>query len=65
MLEVPGRTFLYEGDLLEIDPTENTSLKTVHVYLFTDGFMITNRNSNRYKFVYNIKTDNGNIIKTF
>lgn len=48
LLEVPGRTFLYEGDLLEIDPIENTAIKTVHVYLFTDGFMITNRNPNRY-----------------
>ncbi|CAH1105110.1 unnamed protein product [Psylliodes chrysocephalus] len=60
LLEVPGRTFLYEGDLLEIDPTENTSLKTVHVYLFTDGFMITNRNSNSrglMKYVYEIMYD--------
>ncbi|KAJ8935083.1 hypothetical protein NQ314_013028 [Rhamnusium bicolor] len=52
--------FLYEGDLLEIDPTENTSLKTVHVYLFTDGFMITTRNSNSrglMKYVYEILYD--------
>ncbi|CAG9814127.1 unnamed protein product [Phaedon cochleariae] len=60
LLEVPGRTFLYEGDLLEIDPTENTALKTVHVYLFTDGFMITNRNSNSrslMKYIYEIMYD--------
>ncbi|KAJ8916246.1 hypothetical protein NQ315_016386 [Exocentrus adspersus] len=60
LLEVPGRTFLYEGDLLEIDPTENTALKTVHVYLFTDGFMITARNSNSrglMKYVYEIMYD--------
>uniref|UniRef100_A0A6P7GEP0 Exocyst complex component 8-like n=1 Tax=Diabrotica virgifera virgifera TaxID=50390 RepID=A0A6P7GEP0_DIAVI len=60
LLEVPGRKFLYEGDLLEIDPTENTSLKTVHVYLFTDGFMITNRNSNSrglMKYIYEIMYD--------
>lgn len=50
LLEQSERTLLYEGDLLEIDPTENTALKTVHVYLFTDGFMIANRNSNRYNF---------------
>lgn len=55
VVEVPGRTFLYEGDLLEIDATENTALKFVHVYLFNDSLMITNRNSNsrglmRYAF---------------
>ncbi|XP_018562650.1 exocyst complex component 8 [Anoplophora glabripennis] len=60
LLEVPGRTFLYEGDLLEIDPTENTALKTVHVYLFTDGFMITTRNPNSrglMKYVYEVMYD--------
>ncbi|KAG5870032.1 hypothetical protein JTB14_026613 [Gonioctena quinquepunctata] len=60
LLEVPGRIFLYEGDLLEIDPTENTALKSVHVYLFTDGFMITNRNSDSrglMKYVYEIMYD--------
>nr|XP_023022434.1 exocyst complex component 8 [Leptinotarsa decemlineata] len=60
LLEVPGRIFLYEGDLLEIDPTENTALKSVHVYLFTDGFMITNRNSNSrglMKYIYEIIYD--------
>lgn len=45
-MDVPGRHYLHEGDLLEIDPTENTVIKTVHVYLFTDCFMITNRNTN-------------------
>ncbi|XP_030749677.1 exocyst complex component 8 [Sitophilus oryzae] len=55
LLEVPGRTLLFEGDLLEIDPTESTALKFVHVYLFNDGLMITIRNSNsrgimRYAF---------------
>ncbi|KAJ8958912.1 hypothetical protein NQ318_019681 [Aromia moschata] len=49
-----------QGDLLEIDPTENTSLKTVHVYLFTDGCMITTRNTNNrglMKYVYEIMYD--------
>nr|CAI5822840.1 unnamed protein product [Callosobruchus analis] len=46
LLEIPGRHLIFEGDLLEIDPVENTALKTVHVYLFNDGVMITNRNSN-------------------
>ncbi|KAF7270056.1 exocyst complex component Exo84 [Rhynchophorus ferrugineus] len=46
IVEVPGRILLFEGDLLEIDPTESTALKFVHVYLFNDGLMITNRNSN-------------------
>ncbi|CAG9859377.1 unnamed protein product [Phyllotreta striolata] len=55
LLKVPGRIFLYEGDLLEIEPTENTALKIVHVYLFTDSFMITTRNSNSrglMKYIY-------------
>ncbi|CAH1988918.1 unnamed protein product [Acanthoscelides obtectus] len=46
ILEVPGRHLIFEGDLLEIDPVENTALKTVHIYLFNDGVMVTNRNSN-------------------
>lgn len=60
LLEVHGRKLLFEGDLLEIDPTENTSLKTVHVYLFTDSFMITNRNSNSrglMKYIFEIMYD--------
>ncbi|XP_060528320.1 exocyst complex component 8 [Cylas formicarius] len=45
ILDVPARTYLFEGDLLEIDPTENTALKFVHVYLFNDGLMVTTRNT--------------------
>ncbi|CAH0556750.1 unnamed protein product [Brassicogethes aeneus] len=55
VLDIPGRTFLHEGDLLELDSLENKPIKPVHVYLFNDGFMITSRNSNsrglmKYKF---------------
>ncbi|XP_050306757.1 exocyst complex component 8 [Anthonomus grandis grandis] len=55
VIEAPGRVFIFEGDLLEIDSTENTAIKFVHVYLFNDTLMITNRNSNsrglmRYAF---------------
>lgn len=55
IVEVPERIFIFEGDLLEIDATENTAIKFVHVYLFNDSLMITNRNSNsrglmRYAF---------------
>lgn len=42
---MPGRTYLYEGDLLEVDPVDNNTIKTVHAYLFTDGFMTTCRNT--------------------
>lgn len=53
-MDVPGRTLLHEGDLLELDPVENTVLKTVRGYLFSDGVMIASRNSNKYllDFVY-------------
>ncbi|XP_066141876.1 exocyst complex component 8 [Euwallacea fornicatus] len=55
VVEAPGRTLISEGDLLEIDATENTALKFVHMYLFNDSLMVTNRNSNarglmRYAF---------------
>ncbi|CAH1133128.1 unnamed protein product [Ceutorhynchus assimilis] len=55
VVEAPDRFLLFEGDLLEIDATENTAIKFVHVYLFNDSLMLTNRNSNsrglmRYAF---------------
>lgn len=55
VVEAPDRTLIFEGDLLEIDATENTALKFVHMYLFNDSLMVTNRNSNsrglmRYAF---------------
>ncbi|ENN75228.1 exocyst complex component 8 [Dendroctonus ponderosae] len=55
IVEANDRVFIFEGDLLEIDATENTAIKFVHMYLFNDGLMVTNRNSNsrglmRYAF---------------
>lgn len=49
---MPGRILLHEGDLLELDPVENTVLKTVHGYLFSDGMMIASRNTNRYSLSF-------------
>ncbi|CAD0204398.1 unnamed protein product [Chrysodeixis includens] len=55
LLDVPDRTLLHEGDLLEIDAEENTALQRMHVYLFNDCLMLTSwisnrRGPNRYKF---------------
>ncbi|CAK1590326.1 unnamed protein product [Parnassius mnemosyne] len=55
LLDVPDRTLLHEGDLLEIDAEENTALQRMHVYLFNDSLMLTSWISNRrgpmrYKF---------------
>lgn len=47
VLDVPGRSVLHEGDLLELDPTESNALKRVHGYLFTDGLMLAEWNPNR------------------
>ncbi|KAL1491069.1 hypothetical protein ABEB36_011722 [Hypothenemus hampei] len=79
IVEVEGRTFIHEGDLLEIDATENMALKFVHVYLFSDSLMITNRNSNprsltrfTYESIYELSSlavvnvrDMGNIKHAF
>lgn len=46
VLEVPGRVYLYEGSLLELDPVENTVIKFVQAFLFSDGLMIAKKNSN-------------------
>ncbi|CAH0696772.1 unnamed protein product [Spodoptera exigua] len=55
LLDVPDRTVLHEGDLLEIDAEENTAIQRMHVYLFNDCLMLTSwisnrRGPNRYKF---------------
>ncbi|KAI5642547.1 vps51/Vps67 domain-containing protein [Phthorimaea operculella] len=55
LLDVPERTLLHEGDLLEIDAEENTALQRMHVYLFNDCLMLTSwianrRGPMRYKF---------------
>ncbi|XP_041971932.1 exocyst complex component 8 [Aricia agestis] len=56
LLDVPDRHLLHEGDLLELDPEENTPIQPrMHVYLFNDCLMLTSWVSNRrgpmrYKF---------------
>lgn len=47
LLEVPGRTLLFDDDLLEIDPVENSPIQRVHGYLLSDGFMLATWLSNR------------------
>lgn len=47
LLEVPGRSLLYDDDLLEIDPVENGPIQRVHGYLLSDGFMLATWLSNR------------------
>jgi hypothetical protein len=64
LLAVPGRIYLYEGDLLEVDPVDNNTIKTVHAYLFTDGFMTTYRNTNSrglMKYIYEIMYELGSL----
>ncbi|KAJ3653241.1 hypothetical protein Zmor_012503 [Zophobas morio] len=64
LLEVPGRTYLHEGDLLEVDPVDNNTIKTVHAYLFTDGFMTTYRNTNNrglMKYVFEVMYELGSL----
>lgn len=63
-MEVPGRTYLHEGDLLEVDPLDNHIIKTVHAYLFTDGFMTTCRNHNSrglMKYVFEVMYELGSL----
>lgn len=55
LLETPGRAILHEGDVLELDPVENTALQRVHAYLLSDGLMLATwipnrRGPVRYKF---------------
>lgn len=40
LAEEPGRIFLHEGPLLELDPLEGTPLKRIHAFLFNDILMI-------------------------
>lgn len=56
LLDVPNRTLIHEGDILEIDPDENTALQRMHAYLFNDCLMLTcwitnRRGPSRYKFL--------------
>ncbi|XP_044743188.1 exocyst complex component 8 [Chrysoperla carnea] len=55
LLEPSSRSLTHEGDLLELDPVENTALQRCHAYLFNDCFMLTTwipnrRGPMRYKF---------------
>ncbi|RZB39025.1 exocyst complex component 8, partial [Asbolus verrucosus] len=64
LLEVPGRTYLYEGDLLEVDPVDNNTIKMIHAYLFTDGFMTTYRNTNSrglMKYIFEVMYELGSL----
>lgn len=45
--DVPGRDLLHEGDLVELDPLENTALHRCHAFLFTDILMVTTWISDR------------------
>jgi len=47
IMDVPTRYLLYNGDLVEMDVTENTALHRVHGYLTNDGFMVATWLPNR------------------
>lgn len=55
MLQVPlcitGRTLYHEGNLLELELVENTVIKTVRGFLFSDSFMIASIINNTYAFI--------------
>ena len=40
-IEDPERCLMHDGDLVEIDITENTAIHRVHGYLTNDGFMVS------------------------
>nr|XP_018897394.1 PREDICTED: exocyst complex component 8 isoform X1 [Bemisia tabaci] len=55
LVDIPGRQLMYDGDLLELDPIDNTPLQRVHAYLLTDTFIIASwilnrRSPTRYKY---------------
>ena len=45
--DVPTRYVLHDGDLVEMDISENTALHRVHGYLMNDGFMVATWLPNR------------------
>lgn len=45
--DVPNRCLMHDGDLVEMDVTENTALRRVHGYLLNDGFMVATWLPNR------------------
>lgn len=48
LLEVKDRVLLHEGDILELDPMENTIIHKTHAYLFSDALMLTSWITNRF-----------------
>ncbi|KAL1130922.1 hypothetical protein AAG570_012163, partial [Ranatra chinensis] len=63
LLDVPGRDLIHEGDLVELDPLENTALHRCHAFLLSDVFIITTWISNRrgpvkykYEASYDVST---------
>ena len=47
IMDVPTRYLLHNGDLVEMDITENTAMHRVHGYLTNDGFMVATWLPNR------------------
>lgn len=45
--DVPSRYLIHDGDLVEMDITENSALHRVHGYLLNDGFMVAKWLPNR------------------
>jgi len=55
IIEDPERCLVHDGDLVEIDITENTAIHRVHGYLTNDGFMVATwlpnvRGPKRFRF---------------
>ncbi|CAB4056982.1 EXOC8 [Lepeophtheirus salmonis] len=53
--DVPTRYLIYDGDLVEMEPIDNTAMHRVHGYLMNDGFMVATWLANvrgpvRFKF---------------
>lgn len=46
LLDMPNRTLNHEGFLSELDPIENTPIKSVCCFLFSDGVLVASSNSN-------------------
>ncbi|XP_045472129.1 exocyst complex component 8 [Harmonia axyridis] len=62
ILEIPDRTYLYEGPLVELDPLDNSPVKNVQAYLFSDGLMISTRNSQGLmKYVFEVMYEIGSL----
>lgn len=56
VMDVPSRYLLFDGDLVELEPSENTALHRVHGYIMNDSFMVAQwlpnrRGPVRFKFL--------------